>query len=171
MSGHSTNFSPTWHRKRRRGIPKRRAGCPGLCLLAVAVLDMLVLSTVSGPGCTRSPSHSTSKNRKGSKAGHPDSEALASAQELVQAFFKAVEDEDCRLIVDTMTSGATMADCEEFVREWKGHGMKLLAIVEAKPDGRNPKAVIVRTRVKGKRGPKTTLVRVVRHKGHWAVKL
>ncbi len=91
--------------------------------------------------------------------------------ELTRAFFKAVDDSDCKLIVANLTTGATMADCEEFVREWKGHSLELMEVVEAKRDGRNPKAIIVRVRVKGKKGEKITLVRVVSNKDRWAVKL
>ena len=104
------------------------------------------------------------------RAKRPTEADLAQAEQVLKDFLKAVEAEDCTLAVQLMDKGATREDCEDFVRNWKGHDMKFLGIDRSYVDGRNPNAIVVRALVQKAKKQKTTLFRLVREGDQWKLR-
>jgi len=93
------------------------------------------------------------------------------AEQATRQFFTAVEANDCPSVLLFSSKKSTTADCQDFIRHWNGAQMKFLGIVDSTIDGRNHRAIIVKTRVQKRSRKKTTLVRVLYNKGKWLVQL
>ncbi len=120
----------------------------------------LLLSVALKSGCR-------SRRRPTPRPTHAD---LAQAEQVVREFFNAIEAGDCTLAGQLYDAKATREDCEEFVREWKGHGMKFLDVERTYADGRDPKAIVARVQVKKRDAPKIILLRLVREGREWKVR-
>jgi hypothetical protein len=94
------------------------------------------------------------------------------ARATVERFFEALPTRDCaelgRLLI-----GQAAEDCQETVDELNEHGFSLVEVLEVRVDGRDPNAVVVRTRVArdGKVREEPMLVRVEQHPDGWKLRL
>ncbi len=69
------------------------------------------------------------------------------AEASVRRFFAALPSGDCEVLGPLLATGSGARPCAEAVREMNEHGLQLVEILESKVDGRDPDAVLVRTRV------------------------
>ncbi len=91
----------------------------------------------------------------------------------VQRFFSIVEAGDCAALQGA-TGGALGTrlrerGCTDFTADLRRHGVRLLSVVSVQPDGRDPTARIVRTRLEKEGKPHETLLRVEAREGRWVL--
>jgi hypothetical protein len=94
------------------------------------------------------------------------------ARATVQRFFEALPTGDCAEL-GPLLIGQAADSCRETVDELNQHGVSLVEVLEARVDGRDPNAVVVRTRVarNGKVREEPMLVRVEQHPDGWKLRL
>lgn len=95
------------------------------------------------------------------------------AQESVRAFFTALPAGDCKTLGPMLATGGSAKPCEDTVRELLEHGMQLVDIEDAKVDGRDPEAVLVRTKLArdGAVRDAPVVLRVEHQNGGWKLRL
>ncbi|RJS22018.1 hypothetical protein DRW03_16275 [Corallococcus sp. H22C18031201] len=91
----------------------------------------------------------------------------------VRRFFAALPSRDCAVLGPMLATGGGARPCEDTVRELREHGLMLEEVLEAKVDGRDPNAVLVRARMSSdgavRREP--YLLRVEQQAGSWRLRL
>lgn len=90
------------------------------------------------------------------------------AQEVIARFFAALPTAGCDEL-EPLLLLPPETTCEEAVEEMRSHGLALLQIESAYPDGRDRDAVLVRARMAkdGKEMSRASLLRVERRDGRW----
>ncbi|MBZ4330992.1 hypothetical protein NR800_29515 [Corallococcus interemptor] len=91
----------------------------------------------------------------------------------VRRFFQALPSGDCAVLGPLLVTGQGMPSCEETVKDLHEHGMGLVDVLDAKVDGRDPDAVVVRARVSqgGRERAEPFLFRVERQGDGWRLRL
>lgn len=92
---------------------------------------------------------------------------------VVRRFFQALPSGDCAVLGPLLVEGAGASSCEDTLRTLREHDLRLVDIVEAKVDGRNADAVLVRARVSqgGAERSEPFLFRVERQGEGWRLRL
>lgn len=92
---------------------------------------------------------------------------------VVRRFFQALPSGDCAVLGPLLVSGEGLPSCEESVKDLREHDLHLVDVVEAKVDGRDPDAVLVRARVAqgGKERAEPFFFRVERQADGWRLRL
>ncbi|NOK20313.1 hypothetical protein HMI50_25155 [Corallococcus carmarthensis] len=92
---------------------------------------------------------------------------------VVRRFFQALPSGDCAVLGPLLVTGQGVPSCEETVKDLREHGMGLVDVLEAKVDGRDPDAVLVRARVSqgGTERSEPFLFRVERQGDGWRLRL
>ncbi len=93
------------------------------------------------------------------------------ARAQVTAIFDAIEARDCAAIVGRLVHADDDEQCQEFLRDTADHGMRLIELIEAHPDGRAPDVVVVRAGVERDGRTHQVLVRVTHRDDRWTVAL
>jgi hypothetical protein len=88
----------------------------------------------------------------------------------VRRFFQALPSGDCAVLGPLLVAGAS---CEDALKGLREHDLRLLDIVDATVDGRNPDAVLVRARVSqgGAARQEPYVFRVERQGDGWRLRL
>ena len=88
------------------------------------------------------------------------------AIDVVQRFFAALPDADCKRLGELLLPGRP---CAEVVAEYNDHGVQLLAVESAVHHGREPAGILVRARLARGGEPQRpiAMLRVVRQDGAW----
>lgn len=97
----------------------------------------------------------------------PASESIA--REHVVDVFQAIQDRNCETARRLMPTITDQAGCDDFFEDARAHRLELLEVLDAQPDGRNPRAVIVRCRVRMEGDERVMLVRAEERESGWAV--
>ncbi|MBN9681119.1 MULTISPECIES: hypothetical protein [unclassified Corallococcus] len=92
---------------------------------------------------------------------------------VVRRFFQALPSGDCAVLGPMLVTGQGVPPCEETVKDLREHGMGLVDVLDAKVDGRDPDAVVVRARVSlgGAERAEPFLFRVERQDEAWRLRL
>ncbi|WP_341868162.1 hypothetical protein [Corallococcus carmarthensis] len=92
---------------------------------------------------------------------------------VVRRFFQALPSGDCAVLGPLLVTGQGVPSCEETVKDLREHGMGLVDVLDAKVDGRDPDAVLVRARVSqgGTERSEPFLFRVERQGDGWRLRL
>ena len=114
---------------------------------STAAALLLALASVIGSGCAKRP-------------------ATDEAQEAVKRFFAALPDKDCGVL-----QGMLVDDCAAVVDGVQQHGLRLLEVLGAEVDGRNPEAVMVRVRMERDGQRREVTLRVEHRPEGWKLKL
>jgi hypothetical protein len=85
--------------------------------------------------------------------------------------FQAIADRNCAAARSVIPRLETEEACAELFDESQQHGLALLEIVDARNDGRDMHAVIVRCRVHLNDGEREMLVRATETETGWAVSM
>lgn len=95
-----------------------------------------------------------------------------SAETTVRRFFAALPAEDCAVLGPLLATGGGAKPCPETVRELNSHGYSLVEIVDARVDGRDPNAVMVRARMARGGVPREEplVLRVEQQDGGWKLR-
>ncbi len=96
-----------------------------------------------------------------------------SAEKTVRGFFAALPSQDCAVLGPLLATGGKAKSCQETVKELQAHGYGFVEIVGSEVDGRDPDAVMVRTRVSRHGVPREEplVLRVERQDGGWKLRL
>jgi hypothetical protein len=99
----------------------------------------------------------------------PDAERHAAARDVVGRFFAALPSGDCAVLGPLLTAPGA---CPELVTDLGAQGLSLVAVLEVKADGRDPNALLVRTRVArgGAVHEQPLLLRVERRPDGWRLR-
>ncbi|HYO67190.1 MAG TPA: hypothetical protein VEU33_14035 [Archangium sp.] len=126
-----------------RGLNKRAVPCAALWL-----------GLVAAPGC------------------NTESRKTEAARATVQRFFEELPSGDCAVLAPLLT-GKEGDPCQATVQELHEHGVSLVEVLDAKVDGRDSSAVVVRARVArdGKVREQPMLLRVEQHPDGWKLRL
>ncbi|CAM3826697.1 hypothetical protein G4177_00870 [Corallococcus sp. ZKHCc1 1396] len=91
----------------------------------------------------------------------------------VRRFFQALPSGDCAVLGPLLVSGQGLPSCEDTVKDLHEHDLRLVDVVEAKVDGRDPDAVLVRARVSqgGRERREPFVFRVERQAEGWRLRL
>lgn len=102
---------------------------------------------------------------------HPP--APAQAEAAVRRFFTALPAGDCGVLEGMLALEHPGRGCAEVVAEMNQHHLRLREVVDAKVDGRDAHAVIVRARVEqdGKARDAPMLLRVEQRAGGWKLRM
>jgi hypothetical protein len=102
----------------------------------------------------------------------PSESKTEAAQASVRRFFEALPAGDCA-VLGPLLAGDGSARCRQTVEELHAHGFTLVEVLDARVDGRDPDAVLVRARVAkdGKVREEPFLLRVERHPDGWRLRL
>jgi len=94
------------------------------------------------------------------------------ARATVRRFFEALPAGDCAEL-GPLLAGKAADTCRETVDEMKEHGLSLVEVLDARVDGRDSNAVMVRTRVArdGQVREEPLLLRVEQHPDGWKLRL
>ncbi len=94
------------------------------------------------------------------------------ARATVQRFFEALPGWDCA-VLGALLIGKAADTCRTTVDEMNAHGFSLVEVLDAKVDGRDPNAVVVRARVArdGQVREQPMLLRVEQHPDGWKLRL
>jgi hypothetical protein len=105
-------------------------------------------------------------------ACNSESRKTEAARASVQRFFEALPSGDCA-VLGPLLSGKAGEDCRETVDEMNEHGLSLVEVLDARVDGRDSKAVVVRARVArdGQVREQPMLLRVEQHPEGWKLRL
>jgi len=103
----------------------------------------------------------------------PSESKEEAARASVVRFFEALPTGDCAVLAPLLAQQADAETCARTVKELHSHGFALVEVLDAQVDGRDPNAVVVRTRVAqdGKVREQPFLVRVERHPQGWKLRL
>jgi hypothetical protein len=104
----------------------------------------------------------------------PSESKEEAARATVVRFFEALPTGDCAVLGPLLAQGGDDAEvCAKTVRELNSHGYALVEVLDARVDGRDPEAVVVRTRIAqdGQVREQPFLVRVERHPKGWKLRL
>lgn len=104
------------------------------------------------------------------KRSSPEAEKLAQAQEAVSRFFAALPSADCAEL-DKLLVRQKGGDCRKVVEDLRRHGFRLVEVLGAKVDGRNPDGVIVRVRIQEDGKQREAPLLVERHPDGWKLRL
>ncbi|WP_244238444.1 hypothetical protein [Corallococcus terminator] len=101
------------------------------------------------------------------------SEKAEAGEAVVRRFFQALPSGDCAVLGPMLVEGQGLSSCEDTVKDLREHDLHLVDIVEAKVDGRDPNAVLVRARVSqgGKERQEPYFFRVERQAEGWRLRL
>jgi hypothetical protein len=101
-----------------------------------------------------------------------ESRKTEAARATVQRFFEALPAGDCA-VLGPLLVGKGSDTCRETVDELIEHGVSLVEVLDAKVDGRDPSAVMVRARVArdGRVREQPMLLRVEQHPEGWKLRL
>jgi len=93
------------------------------------------------------------------------------AQATVRRFFEALPGQDCAEL-GSLLVGKAAESCQKTVEELNEHGFSLVEVVDARVDGRDPNAVVVRARVArdGQVREEPMLLRVEQHPDGWKLR-
>jgi hypothetical protein len=105
-------------------------------------------------------------------ACRPEAKKTEAARATVQRFFEALPSGDCAVLGSLLT-GKAADTCRATVDEMNEHGFSLVEVLDAKVDGRDPDAVVVRVRVArdGQVREQPLLLRVEQHPEGWKLRL
>jgi hypothetical protein len=106
-----------------------------------------------------------------SKRASPEEEKRAQAQEAVKRFFAALPGKDCDVLRAMLVLGPGDDDCAAMVDDIQRHGLRLVEVLGAEVDGRDPEAVMVRVRLERDGQQREASLRVVRRPEGWKLKL
>jgi len=101
----------------------------------------------------------------------PEDEKRAQARETVKRFFDALPGKDCNVLGPMLVQTQEEADCQSVVRSLDRHGYRLVEVLGAEVDGRDPEAVIVRVRIEESGRQREAPLRVERHRKGWKLRL
>ncbi|MCY1046766.1 hypothetical protein OV208_36015 [Corallococcus sp. bb12-1] len=98
---------------------------------------------------------------------------VEAGEAVVRRFFQALPSGDCAVLGPMLVEGQGLPSCEDSVKDLREHDLHLVDIVEAKVDGRDPNAVLVRARVSqgGKERQEPYFFRVERQSEGWRLRL
>jgi hypothetical protein len=101
-----------------------------------------------------------------------ESRKTEAAQVTVRRFFEALPAGDCAELAPLLI-GKAADTCRETVDELREHGFSLVEVLDARVDGRDPNAVVVRTRIArdGRLREEPLLLRVEQHPDGWKLRL
>ncbi|WNG61820.1 hypothetical protein F0U59_49255 [Archangium gephyra] len=101
-----------------------------------------------------------------------ESRKTEAARTTVQRFFEELPSGDCAVLAPLLT-GEEGDACQATVQELNEHGVSLVEVLDAKVDGRDSSAVVVRARVArdGKVREQPMLLRVEQHPDGWKLRL
>jgi hypothetical protein len=101
-----------------------------------------------------------------------ESRKTEAARATVQRFFEVLPSGDCAVLGPLLTGKAGEA-CRATVDEMNEHGFSLVEVLDARVDGRDANAVVVRARVArdGKVREQPMLLRVEKHPEGWKLHL
>ncbi len=101
-----------------------------------------------------------------------ESRKTEAARATVQRFFEALPAGDCAELGPLLV-GTEQDTCRATVDELNEHGVSLVEVLDAKVDGRDPNAVMVRARVArdGRVREQPMLLRVEEHSEGWKLRL
>jgi hypothetical protein len=94
---------------------------------------------------------------------------LDDAKQQVRTFFSAAASDDCTTLRTLHAKLTSQKDCEGFLHLWHEDNIQLVEILDAKRDGRDARAAIVRVRMETRNKSKDVLVRAVRDQNHWNI--
>jgi hypothetical protein len=105
-------------------------------------------------------------------ACNSESRKTEAARSTVQRFFEALPARDCAVLGPLLVGQAADA-CQKTVDDLIEHGFSLVEVLDAKVDGRDPNAVVVRARVArdGQVREQPLLLRVEQHPDGWKLRL
>jgi len=112
-----------------------------------ATVAAVLLALASAGGCAKRP-------------------ATEEAQEAVKRFFAALPGKDCGVL-----QGMLVDDCATVVDGLQQHGLRLLEVLGAEVDGRNPQAVMVRVRLERDGQRREVSLRVEHRPQGWKLKI
>jgi len=103
----------------------------------------------------------------------PETRKKEAAQATVRAFFTALPAGDCQVLGPLLATGGSAKPCEDTVRELREHGLELMEVLDSVVDGRDPNAVLVRTKLArdGTVRAEPFILRVERQDGEWKLRL
>ena len=93
------------------------------------------------------------------------------AQETVRRFFTALPGKDCDVLRTMMVIEPSGDDCASKVDALQQHGLRLVEVLGAEVDGRDPEAVMVRVRLERDGQRRELSLRVVHQPAGWKLKL
>jgi len=97
---------------------------------------------------------------------------LADAQTQVRRFFDAIASGDCPTLGSLVPAINEREACAKLLHEWRDDlRIKLIDLPDARRDGRDRGAIIVRATVLRREQQQTMLVRVTHEKGVWQLVL
>lgn len=97
---------------------------------------------------------------------------LDGARDQVRRFFDAIGKSDCPTLELLVPAAREPGACEHLVHEWRDElHIKLLEVPDVRRDGRDHKAIIVRTTVLRRDQQQTMLVRVTHEQAEWQLQL
>jgi hypothetical protein len=101
-----------------------------------------------------------------------ESRKTEAARATVQRFFEALPGGDCAQLGPLLV-GKAAESCQRTVEELNAHGFSLVEVLDAKVDGRDASAVVVRARVarNGQVREEPLLLRVEQHPDGWKLRL
>ncbi|HYO58236.1 hypothetical protein [Archangium sp.] len=105
-------------------------------------------------------------------ACNSESRKTEAARATVQRFFEALPSGDCAVLGPLLT-GKAADTCRVTVDEMNEHGLSLVEVLDARVDGRDSSAVVVRARVArgGRLQEQPLLLRVEQHPEGWKLRL
>ncbi len=108
----------------------------------------------------------------GCGARNADRNELADAQTQVRRFFDAVASGDCPTLGSLIPAVGERDACAKLLHEWRDDlRIKLIDLPDARRDGRDRRAIIVRATVLRREQQQTMLVRVTHEQGVWQLVL
>lgn len=101
-----------------------------------------------------------------------DSDELDQARVQVHRFFDALGQSDCPTLASLLPAAREPGGCDKLLHEWRDDlHIKLIDLPDARRDGRDRRAIIVRATVLRHDEEKTMLVRVTHEQGVWQLVL
>ena len=101
----------------------------------------------------------------------PEDEKRAQAREAVTRFFAALPEQDCGVLGPMLVQPSGGPDCRSVVGSLHRHGFRLVEVLGAEVDGRDPEAVIVRVRLEENGQQREAPLRMERHPEGWKLRL
>ena len=101
----------------------------------------------------------------------PDEAKKIQAQDALKRFFEALPGKDCKVLGPMLAPVEGGPDCQSVVTSLHRHGFRLVAILGAEIDGRDPEAVIVKARIEEKGREREAPLRMERDRKGWKLRL
>jgi len=101
----------------------------------------------------------------------PEEEKRAQAREAMTRFFAALPEKDCDVLGPMLVQPKGGPDCPSVVDSLHRHGFRLVEVLGAEVDGRDPEAVIVRVRLEENGRQREAPLRMEHHPGGWKLRL